>query len=124
MIAADACTAVNFSLSAGQAGDAPEGRKLLAATPLKARNVVMDKAYEGDETRELVAALGASPVVPPKENRKEPWSYDKGIYRLRNEVERLFRRLKAFRRIFTRYDKLDVIFTSFVYLALIVEAFR
>ena len=124
MIAADACTAVNFSLSAGQAGDAPEGRKLLAATPLEARNVAMDKAYEGDETRELVVALGASPVVPPKGNRKEPWDYDKEIYRRRNEVERLFRRLKAFRRIFTRYDKLDVIFASFVYLALIVDALR
>ena len=124
MIAADARTAVSFSLSPGEAGDAPEGRKLLAATPLEARNVAMDKAYEGDETRELVVALGASPVVPPKGNRKEPWDYDKGIYRLRNEVERLFRRLKAFRRIFTRYDKLDVIFASFVYLALIVDALR
>ena len=124
MIAADACTAVSFSLSAGQSGDAPEGRKLLAATPLSAGNVAMDKAYEGDETRALVVELGASPVVPPKENRKKPWSYDKRIYRLRNEVERLFRRLKAFRRIFTRYDKLDVIFASFIYLALIVDALR
>ena len=124
MIAADARTAVNFSLSAGQAGDAPEGRKLLAATPLAAENVAMDKAYEGDETRALVEELGASPVVPPKENRKEPWDYDKEIYRRRNEVERLFGRLKRFRRIFTRYDKLDVIFASFVYLALIVDALR
>ena len=124
MIAADACTAVSFSLSAGQAGDGPEGRKLLAATPLSAANVAMDKAYEGDETRALVVELGASPVVPPKESRNEPWSYDKRIYRLRNEVERLFRRLKAFRRIFTRYDKLDVIFASFIYFALIVDALR
>ena len=124
MIAADACTAVSFSLSAGQAGDAPEGRKLLAATPLSAGNVAMDKAYEGDETRALVVELGATPVVPPKENRKKPWSHDKQIYRLRNEVERLFRRLKAFRRIFTRYDKLDVNFASFIYLALIVDALR
>ena len=84
----------------------------------------MDKACEGDETRALVAELGASPVVPPKRNRDKPWSYDKRIYRLRNEVERLFRRLKAFRRIFTRYDKLDVIFASFIYFALIVDALR
>ena len=124
MIAASASAAVNFPLSGGQAGDAPEGRKLLAATPLKARNVAMDKACEGDETRELVAALGATPVVPPKRNRKQPWSHDEEIYKLRNEVERLFRRLKAFRRIFTRYDKLDVIFNSFIYLALIVDALR
>ncbi len=62
MIAADARTAVNFSLSAGQAGDAPEGGKLLAATPLAAENIAMDKAYEGDKTRALVEELGASPV--------------------------------------------------------------
>ncbi len=63
-------------------------------------------------------------MVAPKENRKEPWDYDKEIYSRRNEVERLFERLKRFRRIFTRYDKLDVIFASFVYLALIVDALR
>lgn len=124
MIAADDRTAVGFSLSEGQAGDAPEGRKLLAATPLTAENVAMDKAYEGDETRALVEELGASPVVPPKENRKKPWSYDKKIYKLRNEVERLFGRLKRFRRIFTRYDKLDAIFASFIYLALIFDALQ
>ena len=55
----------------------------------------MDKACEGDETRELVAALGATPVVPPKRNRKPPWSHDEEVYKPRNEVERLFRRLKA-----------------------------
>ena len=49
----------------------------------------MDKAYEGDETRALVEEMGATPVVPPKENRKKPWDYDKEIYRRRNEVERL-----------------------------------
>ena len=84
----------------------------------------MDKAYEGDDTRGLVAELGASPVVPPKSNRKEPWDFDKGDYRLRNEVERLFRVLKGLRRIFTRYDKLDVVFVSFIYLALVVDALR
>ena len=115
---------MNFSLSGGQAGDGPEGGKLLAATPPTAENVAMDKAYEGDETRALVEEMGAMPVVPPKANRKKQWDYDKEVYRRRNEVERLFRRLKGFRRIFTRYDKLDVIFASFIYLALIVDALR
>ncbi len=124
MIAADERTAVSFSLSPGQAGEAPEGRKLLAATPLTAENVTMDKACEGDETRGLVAEMGASPVVPPKSSRSEPWDFDKGIYRLRNEVERLFRVLKGFRRIFTRYDKLDVVFMSCIYFALVVDALR
>ena len=56
------------------------------------------------------------------ELRKEQWDYDKELYKQRNQVERLFRRLKRFRRIFTRYDKLDVVFLAFVYFALIVDA--
>ena len=62
------------------------------------------------------------PVVPPKKNRKNPWSYDEQLYKQRNQVERLFRRIKRFRRVFTRYDKLDVVFLSFVYFALIIDA--
>ena len=50
-----------------------------------------------------------------------PWDYDKQLYKQRNQVERLFRRIKRFRRIFTHYDKLDVIFLSFVYFALIFD---
>ena len=84
--------------------------------------LLMDRACEGDETRALAAELGYMPVVPPKSNRKNPWDYDKQLYKQRNQVERLFRRLRRFRRIFTRYDKLDIVFLSVVYLALIVDA--
>lgn len=84
----------------------------------------MDRAYEGDEMRQLALDLGFTPVVPPKSNRLSPWEYDKAMYRRRNEVERLFRRLKGFRRIFSRFEKLDVMFTAFIHFALIVEAFR
>lgn len=84
----------------------------------------MDRAYEGEETRQLARALGFTPVVPPKRHRRAPWQYDQQLYRKRNEVERLFRRLKAFRRIFTRFDKLDVLFLGFIHFALIVDALR
>ena len=63
----------------------------------------MDRAYEGNETRQLALDLGYSPVVPPKSNRLEPWEYDREMYKRRNEVERLFRRLKGYRRIFSRF---------------------
>ncbi len=86
--------------------------------------MIMDRAYEGDETRQLVLALGFTPVVPPRQSRLNPWEYDRVMYRRRNEIERLFRRLKGFRRIFSRFDKLDVMFTAFIHLALIVEALR
>ncbi|MDP6651927.1 MAG: IS5 family transposase, partial [Gammaproteobacteria bacterium] len=122
MVAADARTAVNFSLSPGNAGDAPEGRKLLKATTLSAKYMIMDRAYEGDETRQLVLDLGLTPVVPPKSNRIEPWQYDREMYKKRSEIERLFRRLKGFRRIFSRFDKLDVVFTFFIHFALIADA--
>ncbi len=84
--------------------------------------MIMDRAYEGDETRQLVLELGFSPVVPPKNNRLSPWEYDRAMYRRRNEIERLFRRLKGFRRIFSRFDKLDLMFTAFIHFALIVDA--
>ena len=67
--------------------------------------------YEGDETRILALALGHMPVVPPKKNRKNPWSYDERLYKQRNQVERLFRRIKRFRRAFTRYDNLMLSFS-------------
>jgi transposase len=86
--------------------------------------LIMDKAYEGDETRQTVLDLGMIPVVPPKSNRRDPWEYNRELYKRRNEIERLFRRLKGFRRIFSRFEKLDVVFLGFLYFALIVEALR
>ena len=86
--------------------------------------MLMDRAYEGNETRQLVLDLGMIPVVPPKSNRLTPWEYDPALYKKRNEVERLFRRLKGFRRIFSRFEKLDVVFLAFLHFALIVEALR
>jgi len=82
----------------------------------------MDRAYEGDETRQLVFAMEMEPVVPPKMNRLNPWEYDRELYKKRNEVERLFRRLKGFRRIFSRFEKLDAMFTAFIHIALIFIA--
>ena len=83
--------------------------------------LVMDRAYEGAETRQLALDLGFTPVVPPKQNRVAPWEYDRQMYRRRNEIERLFRRLKGFRRVFSRFDKLDVMFLAFIHFALIVD---
>jgi len=94
------------------------------APPVSQVYLLMDRAYEGIETRQLALELGYMPVVPPKKNRISPWEYDRAMYRRRNEIERLFRRLKGFRRIFSRFDKLDVMFMAFIHFALIVEALR
>jgi transposase len=60
--------------------------------------------------------------VTPRINRIEPWEYDRQMYKKRNEVERLFRCLKGFRRIFSRFDKLYVVFAFFIRFALIIDA--
>lgn len=124
MVAADAQSGIKFLLSSGKAHDAPPGRELLTQLPaLKGKPyLVMDRAYEGGPTRELAEKLGFKPVVPPKKNRKNPWEYDKEIYKKRNEIERLFRRIKAFRRVFTRYDKLDVMFAAFITFTMIIKS--
>ena len=126
MVAADARTALTFALSTGQAHDAPEGRKLLHRFGKMPRpiHLLMDRAYEGDETRQLALDLGYVPVVPPKHNRLTPWEYDRALYKRRNEIERLFRRLKGFRRLFSRFEKLDVMFIAFINFALIVDGLR
>ena len=84
----------------------------------------MDRAYEGDETLQLARELGYLLVMSPNPNRLVPWEYDRVLYRRRNEIERLFRRLKGYRRVFSRFDKLDVMFAAFILIALIVEVLR
>ncbi len=71
----------------------------------------MDRACEDEETRELAILLGSQPVVSPRRNRITPREYDRTRYRRRNEVERLFRRLKDFRRVFSCFDKLDILYS-------------
>ena len=64
------------------------------------------------------------PVVPRPSTRVHPWAYDRKMYQRRNEIERLFRRLKGFRRVFSRFEKLDVLFLGFISFALILDALR
>src|SRR5580658_4061888 len=87
MVAADARTAVVFALSPGNDHDAPHGRALLEELgPVpEGLPMLMDRAYEGNETRQLVLDLGMIPVVPPKSTRVDPWDYDRAIYKKRNE---------------------------------------
>ena len=82
----------------------------------------MDRAYEDDATRALAIRQGFVPVVPPKKNRKRPWEYDRELYKRRNEVERYFLRIKRFRKVFTRYDKLDVLYRNIILTAMILDA--
>ena len=82
----------------------------------------MDRAYEDNETRALAVRRELIPVVSPKKNRNTPWQYDTDLYKHRNEIERFFLRIKRFRKVFTRYAKLDVIYFSIVTLSLSFDA--
>ena len=124
MATTSAKSALAFRISPGNNHDAPEGRLLLEEiSSIYGHYLAMDRAYEDNATRELAEKQGFVPVVPPKSNRIEPWEYDKEVYKRRNEVERFILRLKKrFRRIFTRYDKLDVVFTGVILLAMVFDA--
>lgn len=101
------------------------GRKLIGGTKLRKQvRIVMDKGYSDYKTRRYIKRKQAVPVVPPKSNHHHPWKYKKYLYKRRNQIERLFHHLKNFRRIATRYDKLDIVFGEFVALGLIMLYFK
>ena len=107
---------VRLGLTAGQAHDGPAALGLLDR--LDPRTIVLaDKAYDADGIRNLIEAQGAVPNIPPKSNRKWKPCFSKALYRERNLVERFFSKLKHFRRIATRYDKLAENFLAMVQLA-------
>ena len=77
---------------------------------------VMDKGYDSNAIRAKLQEHHITPVIPPKKNRKELIEYDKALYKLREKVERFFNRLKQFRRIATRYDKLGSTYLAFIHI--------
>jgi len=102
-------------LSAGQIADIEQAQALIKDTP--ADFIVADKGYDSDAFVQAISAQGSQAVIPPRSNRLKPRTFDHHLYRDRNLVERFFARIKQFRRIATRYDKLASSFLSFVHLA-------
>ncbi len=102
-------------LSAGQIADIDCAAPLIKNLPSQA--VVADKGYDADHFVAKIKAAGAEAVIPPRSNRRAPREFDRHLYRARNLIERFFARLKHFRRIATRYDKLAKSFLSFIHLA-------
>lgn len=77
---------------------------------------MLDKGYDADRIRECLKLEGIEPVIPPITSRSVAIHYDRNRYRRRNRVERFFNKIKHFRRIATRYDKLSQTFFSALYL--------
>lgn len=95
---------VRWLLTGGEVADITQAKSLLDG--LKTDAVLADKGYDADALIDSIQAGGAIAVIPPKRNRVVSRSYDRHLYKDRNLVERFFNRIKQFRRIATRYEKL------------------
>jgi len=102
-------------ITAGQRGDITQAPALLEGQTGDA--VLADKAYDSNALRSLIAAMGATAVIPSNRSRKIAIPHDTTLYKQRNLIERCFNRLKHFRRFATRYDRRTIHFAGFATLA-------
>ena len=103
-------------ISPGNDHDAVRAEALLVGLQ-RGAVVIADKGYDADSIRSCIREQGAIPNIPNRSNRKKKFRWKQTIYRERNHVERFFNKLKNFRRIATRYEKLGANFFAFVKLA-------
>ena len=106
-------------MTAGQIADIDCAQSLVE--DLRFGALVADKGYDSDALVRAVQQTGAQVVIPPRSNRLVQRHYDRHLYRLRNLVERFFNRLKQFRRVATRYDKLARSYLVFAQLACAIK---
>ncbi len=110
---------LNWALTPGQAGDAPQAAELVAPHLAPACEVVADGAYDSDALREQIARAGAIAVIKPNPRRVHLVHFDPIAYAKRHHIEQTVNRFKQHRRIATRYDKLDDSFNAFICLRII-----
>lgn len=103
-------------LTPGNIPDISAARQCIGALPASAE-LVADKGYDADALREWLARRGTLAVIPPMRHRRVQFPYDRRVYNRRNVIERMFCRLKDWRRIATRYDRCPKVFLSAVALA-------
>ena len=110
---------LRFVLTPGQRHDSKPVPELLDG--LQAKALLADKAYDSDKIIQSAQAQGIQVIIPSRVNRKKPRVLDKDCYKARHLVENLFQRMKVFRRVATRFDKLDIRFLGFVHIAGIMK---
>ena len=108
---------VEFMLSVRNKHDSLHAVELLKKVEISGSNVLADRAYGAKRIRPYIVEQGADYVIPPQSNVSEPWPVDWWLYKERHLVKCFFQKLKWFRRIATRYGKLDVSFLAFISLA-------
>ena len=107
-------------LSPGNASDVRTAPEVLTAAPGRLKRLIADRGYDANSLRDDLKAVGITPVIPGRCNRKRPIQHDKRRYKDRWRIEAAFCRLKDFRRLATRYDRLARNYASAVALAAVV----
>jgi putative transposase len=113
---------VRLLFGPGQCHDVTRSHDLIAG--LRPEAVIADKGYDTNHLRQAIRDAGAEAVIPARSNRKERRPHDRALYKERNLIERFFGKLKQFRRVATRYDKLLANDEGFVQLAAIAILLR
>jgi len=110
--------AISITLTPGQASDAKEFDTVFLKLPegFSPERGIMDKAYDSNAIRQTLRESEIVPVIPPRKNRTTSINYDEDHYKQRNRVERFIGRIKQFRRIATRYEKLSEMFLAFIHI--------
>ena len=104
---------LRFILTGGQQNDITQAEELIAG--YAGEHVLADKGYDAQEFRQHILELGMMPVIPPRSNRKAPADYDRHLYRKRHLVECFINKIKHYRRIFSRFEKLDTRYLGFLH---------
>lgn len=108
-------------LTGGQIHDSEPALELLAGIELGGKKVLADKAYSSEKIRAFIQKQGATVCIPDKSNGIVKHDFDEELYKQRNIVERFFQRIKEFRHISSRFDKLDICFLHFIFLAAFIR---
>jgi transposase len=105
---------LDFILTGGERHDSTQAEALLAER--QTDFVIADKGYDFPKVRECIEAHGAIPVIPERRNRKQPQWWDGTLFKERHGVECFINKLKHYRRVFARYEKLETRYLAFVYI--------
>ena len=104
---------LRFILTGGQQHDITQAEGLIEG--YEGEYVLADKGYDSQGFRQHILEHGMTPVIPPRSNRKQPCDYDAHLYRERHLVECFINKIKHYRRIFSRFEKLDTRYLGFLH---------
>ena len=111
---------VGISLSGGNVHDSEMAIKVLSKVTLEGKKILADKGYCSEEIRNFISQEKAEVCIPDKSNAVVIHNFDKELYKSRNIIERFFQRIKNYRHVATRYDKLSNCFLNFIILAAVM----